>query len=49
MAALHRMRFFSLLRLWRLAEPSPFNMSKEETPLFISTYYLKWEWTILVT
>ena len=48
MAALHRMRFFSLLRLWRLAEPSPFNMSKKGTPLFISTCYLKWERTILV-
>ena len=39
---------FSLLRLWRLAEPSPFNMSKKGTPLFISTCYLKWERTILV-
>lgn len=43
MAALQRMRFFSLLRLWRLAEPNPFHISKKEMPLFISTYYLKWE------
>ena len=38
---------FSLLQLWRLAEPSPFNISKKEMPLFISTYYLKCKQTIL--
>lgn len=41
--ALQKTKSFSLLRLWLLAEPSPFHISKKEMPLFISTCCLKWE------
>ena len=40
--AFQKTRFSSLLRLWLLGELSPFNMSKREMPLFISTCCLKW-------
>ena len=39
---IQKTRFSSLLRLWLLGELSPFNMSKREMPLFISTCCLKW-------
>ena len=48
MAPFQKARFFSLLRLWLLAEPRIFNISKKGMLLCINTCCLKWGRVILM-